>query len=181
LITGDPGTFIPLVASYFGPHDSLLDVGSGSAIVGLEHWKIPHEKIWSLDIFPPDKPWKNFKLGNALEAVALFGVQSFDVVLACELIEHLKKEDGHQLLYELEKVARRLVIGTTPNGYLVQDPELSPDEPWAKNPYQKHLCGWTAPELIKLGYSVVANAAIPTDPRDIFPKGASLIFWRQVY
>lgn len=181
MITGDPSTFIPLVASYFGPHDSLLDVGSGNAIVGLEHWKIPHVAIWALDIFQPDTPWRNFKLGDALDAVALFGEYSFDVVMACELIEHFEKGDGPKLLNELERVARRIVIGTTPNGYLVQDPALSPGEPWAKNPYQKHLSGWGPVDLMELGYCVVANAAPPADPRDIFPVGASLIFWKQVY
>lgn len=181
MITGDPSTFIPLVASYFGPHDNLLDVGSGNAIVGLEHWGIPHDQIWSLDIFQPANPWRNFKLGNALDAVSLFGEHSFDVVMACELIEHLDKEDGPKLLRRLEKVARRLVIGTTPNGFLEQDPAKTPHEPWAKNPYQKHLSGWTAPELVELGYCVIANAAVPKDRRDVFPVGASLIFWKQVY
>lgn len=181
MITGDPSTFIPLVASYFGPHDSLLDVGSGNAIVGLEHWKIPHEKIWAVDIWPPNVEWKNFKLADAFACGEIFSPKSFDVVMACELIEHVEKENGPLLLAVLEQVARRLVIGTTPNGFLEQDPALSPNEPWANNPYQKHLCGWTASELIELGYCVVANAAPPADSRDIFPVGASLIFWKQVY
>jgi len=181
LITGDPGTFIPLVASYFGPHDNMLDVGSGGGIVGLDHWQVPHDQIWTLDIFPPATPWRNFKPGNALNTVEIFGEKSFDVVMACEILEHLEKEDGPRLLGVLEKVARRLVIGTTPNGFLEQDPEKAPNEPWAKNPYQKHLCGWSAPELIDLGYCVVANGAPPVDRRDIFPGASSLIFWKQVY
>lgn len=181
MITGDPGTFVPLIASYFGPHDSLLDVGSGGGIVGLDGWQIPHDNIWTLDIFPPETPWRNFRLADAFRADLEFGIKSFDVVMACELLEHVKKEDGPKLLRVLEFVARRLVIGTTPNGFLEQDPEKAPHEPWAKNPYQKHLCGWSAPELIELGYCVVANAAPPADPRDIFPGGASLIFWKQVY
>ena len=154
-----PELIVARLAEPYGPFDSMLDLGSGGGVVGLNNWNIPHDRIHTLDIFPPETPWLNFTLGNALDAEKIFGPKSFDVVMAAELLEHLPKEDGPKLLAVCESVARKFVIITTPNGFLEQDPALAPNEPWAKNPYQKHLCGWLPHELEALGYEVGLNGA----------------------
>jgi hypothetical protein len=53
------------------------------------------------------------------------------------------------------------VIVSCPNGFSFQDPAAAPHEPWAKNPYQKHVCGWTPEEFLEAGYSVFMNGGNP--------------------
>jgi len=165
-----PGTLVPKLGEPFGPFDSLLDVGGGGGTVGLGVWRV--SSIYVLDTFPPKTTPKNFRLGDALDLVKLYGAKSFDIAQCAEVIEHLPKEKGPLLLAALEAVAKRLVIITTPNGFSEQDPALSPHEPWADNPYQKHLCGYTPEEFAERGYSILLNGGPGI--------GAQIIAWKDV-
>lgn len=75
---------------------------------------------------------------------------AFDAVIMVELIEHLKKADGFLLLAEAERVARRCVVVTTPNGFLPV-----PERALYGNPYRNHLSGWHTEEFKQLGYEVM--------------------------
>ncbi|HEX6208233.1 MAG TPA: methyltransferase domain-containing protein [Actinomycetota bacterium] len=77
-----------------------------------------------------------------------FRPRSFDCVLASDLIEHLEKDAGYELISAMEELARRRVVVFTPNGFLEQPPD--PDNPW-----QEHVSGWTVEELEGLGYRVL--------------------------
>jgi len=57
-----------------------------------------------------------------------FKPKSFDAILCLEVIEHLTKEEGHDLIKKMEKWARKKIIITTPNGYDC-------------NPFQTHKSG----------------------------------------
>jgi len=65
--------------------------------------------------------------------------KTIDILLASELIEHLKKEDGYLFLKEVERVCRGIIVITTPNGYL---------------PMPTHISGWSPKEFKKLKYKV---------------------------
>jgi ubiquinone/menaquinone biosynthesis C-methylase UbiE len=77
-----------------------------------------------------------------------FKSKSFDCVVATEVLEHLGKKDGSKMLKEIERVARKKILMTTPNGFLSTHP--GPDD----NPDEAHLSGWTADELKELGFKV---------------------------
>lgn len=168
-----PGTLVPKIAyRYFDKYESLLDVGGGEGLLGVGVWKI--SRVACLDIFPPKTKPSNFTLGNALDAVSIYGSKSFDVVLCCEVIEHLPKDKGPELLQVLEQVARKIVIVTTPRGFLDQDPSKHPEAPWADNPHQKHLCGYLQDEFMDLGYNVLLNNGIESE------DGSAIIAWKLV-
>lgn len=76
-----------------------------------------------------------------------FRPRSFDAVVALEVLEHLTKQEGMELLSKMEQWARKKVIITTPNGYVRQDT-------YHDNPLQEHRSGWSAHELRKLGFKV---------------------------
>ena len=76
-----------------------------------------------------------------------FKPKSFDAVIALDVIEHLKKEEGYELLKKMEKWAKKKVIVFTPNGYIWQDN-------YDDNPLQGHKSGWKVEELEKLGFKV---------------------------
>jgi len=73
--------------------------------------------------------------------------KKYDIVLCSELIEHLDKKKGERLLKFLEKLARKRIIITTPNGYLEQQHEHV-----EKNPYEFHKSGWELTEFTQRGY-----------------------------
>lgn len=80
-----------------------------------------------------------------------FADRRFDVVVASEVIEHLDKWAGWDLLRRMESLASKLVIVTTPNGFLPQGPEFG-------NPWQRHLSGWFVNDFESLGYIVRGTA-----------------------
>lgn len=149
-----PGELVPRLVESIGPFNLLLDVGGGGGTVGKPLWKCP---IHVIDIYPPETIPSNFTLGNALDIVQIYGEKSFDIVLACEVIEHLSREDGLVLLDRLEQVARKCIVITTPNGFDAQDPANFPNEKWAKNPYQKHISGWLPEDFMSRGYTTYFN------------------------
>jgi hypothetical protein len=51
---------------------------------------------------------------DVLEIDDKFGENSFDCVLACDLIEHLPKEDGERLIAMMEKIATKKLFFTPP-------------------------------------------------------------------
>jgi len=78
-----------------------------------------------------------------------FKPKSFDAVIAIELLEHLTKQEGAELLDKdkMERWARKKVVVTTPNGYLWQGT-------YANNPLQEHKSGWSVKELRELEFRV---------------------------
>lgn len=76
-----------------------------------------------------------------------FSAKSFDVAVCVEVIEHLHKEEGMRFLKQLEAIARRQVIITTPWGYF-------PIVERKDNPNLSHLSGWLPEEFEAMGYKV---------------------------
>lgn len=131
---------------------TVLDVGCGS--------NSPLRKIkktfWSegIDIYRPAivESKKNgmhdsYKVADARKLRKLYEPKSFDAIVALDIIEHLKKEEGERLLSEMEEIAKKKIILLTPNGFYKHDSGNA-------NPYQIHKSGWIGEELKKWGYKV---------------------------
>ena len=142
----------PIVRSVDPDTQTVLDVGSGS---GQPLDIINRRKRFfsiGVDSFEPylSETRKRGIHTAVVKANALklpFADQSFDTVLCLQVIEHLEKHRGSELLEELERVARRQLIVTTPNGFMPH-PEVD------GNPHQVHLSGWTPAEMRALGFDV---------------------------
>jgi hypothetical protein len=71
------------------------------------------------------------------------------------LLEHLDKDKGLKLLKDMEIIASKMIILSTPVGFRCNDPvkidACSHDD---TNPYQKHRAGWQDSELRAFGYRV---------------------------
>jgi len=78
-----------------------------------------------------------------------FEKKSVDIVLCLEVVEHLDKEDGIRLIKDMEKIARRQVIISTPVGTFRQ---TSPES--KANPHQRHRATWSPREFRAMGYKV---------------------------
>ena len=84
--------------------------------------------------------------------------KSYDTIFLCEILEHLPKEDGHQLLDKLDKVARNLIIITSPPHW-DNDPNAIREEPIEER-FQKgelwripHISLWKEADYKKHGYT----------------------------
>ena len=134
-----------------------LDVGCG----GYSHLSQFRPQIVTvgLDAFPQaiDKAKANgshdhYITGNVLtesveHLLSNFGGQKFDLVTLYDVIEHLPKRQGYELLEKCEQLTCKYVLVQTPNGFLEQGPEFG-------NQYQRHLSGWFAQDFEGLGYKV---------------------------
>ena len=129
--------FVLDVACGHGSWGFYLNVEKEPAfLVGVDVWK------------PFLKRLRKMKIYDALLLVKLpylpFRPKSFDVVLACEILEHLNKKDGVSLLEKVEQVASGSVIVSFPVNYVQGVVE--------GNPYEEHVTEWTVKELRAKGY-----------------------------
>lgn len=133
---------------------SLLDLGCGSnSPISKFSLKIPYRV--GVDIF--DKSiWLSKKNNIHNEYIKIdilnienkFEEKSFDCVIAIDLIEHFSKEDGLNLLRIMEKISKKKVVISTPNGFV-------PQNEYDGNRYQAHLSGWTYEEMVKMGFRII--------------------------
>lgn len=136
-----------------GTSKTILDVGCGedSPIKYLSS----HTYKVGVDVHKPSIQ-KSKKKGihdkyyylNILDLEKKFTPNSFDCVVALDVIEHLSKKDGNKLLKILEKIAIKKIIIFTPNGFLPQGNTNN-------NPWQIHKSGWKVKEMEKKGYQVI--------------------------
>ena len=133
---------------------SVLDVGGGS---GRTFRRIRQFMSQSysvgLDIYTPyiwqaktEHAYDDYILAKASSLP--FRDKSFDVIIALQLIEHMGEEEALIAIKEMERVAKRKVIITTPRG-------VYPQEEYDGNPYQAHKSAWDINEMESLGYRVI--------------------------
>lgn len=139
------------VANHLQDCKTALDLGCGRGKGSLIE-VTPITYSVGVDIFKPyleESKAKGVYSNHILADITKieFKQESFDVVLALEVVEHLAKEDALLLMLKMEKWARRKVVITTPNGLMFQD---SYDD----NPYQVHKTGFSIDKFKKNGYRV---------------------------
>lgn len=134
-----------------------LDVGCGTHS-RLSQFR-PQITTVGLDAFPQaieearaNNAHDRYVVANVLtenldELLASCGGQKFDLVTLYDVVEHLPKRLGYELLERCEELTSKYVLLQTPNGFLEQGPEFG-------NEHQRHLSGWFPHELEGLGYRV---------------------------
>jgi ubiquinone/menaquinone biosynthesis C-methylase UbiE len=134
------GSFILDVGCGRGEWGSLLRARKESFhLVGVDIWR-PHlrrlckRRVYDelIQIKAPNLPFKD---------------KSFDISLACEVLEHLDKDDGYELLKELERVSRKMIVVSTPMNWFQME--------IYGNPYERHVSEWRPQEFTSLGFKVM--------------------------
>ena len=157
-----PPTFFPftyswIVKRHLEPGSSVLDIGCGDwkfmAHIIKKHSDI---KAYGVDLFVPyidkAKKTKVYKKIFKKDVRSIkFSPKSFDIVLASQVVEHLKKKESLSLIKNMELIASRKVIIGTPNGYF-------PRGVYESNELQKHNSYWYVEDFNKLGYKVYGQA-----------------------
>ncbi len=131
---------------------SLLDAGCGPGKSGGIIKR--HKSIFSVgvDIFRPclQHCKENHTHDELIQCNIIklpFKAKSFDVVVCKEVIEHLDRQEGDELIKELDQIARRQVIITTPVGVYQQ-------REYDSNPFQEHRSAREPSDLRCYGYIV---------------------------
>ena len=133
---------------------TLLDLGCGSNSPVRKFSRRLHHTVGVDGFELAVKESEKARIHNAYRTMDVMNIgkhfqpDSFDCVLAFDLIEHLAKEDGLELLAMMEQIASKKVIVYTPNGFLPQH-EID------SNRYQVHLSGWEVAEMHARGYRVI--------------------------
>jgi hypothetical protein len=82
-------------------------------------------------------------INSTWDIIKSFPSKSIDSIIFTDVIEHLEKKDGYELIKHAERVARVQVILFTPLGYLPQSHPNGKDA-WGLNggKWQEHKSGW---------------------------------------
>jgi len=91
-----------------------------------------------------DYVYDELLIGDAMEILPTIAENSYEVVLAVDILEHLDKDDGPAFLRELKRVAAKQVLISTPKEFIEQHVE--------PNPYEDHRSHWSAEELAAQGF-----------------------------
>ncbi|HMP81989.1 MAG TPA: class I SAM-dependent methyltransferase [Verrucomicrobiota bacterium] len=131
--------------------DSVLDVGCGPASA-VRHFGFKH--LTGLEFFLPDlekalynRTHHEFIHGDVRNLDRLLPGKQVDASVALDVIEHLKKEEGHKFIKDLERISTKRIALLTPNGFLPQGNAERGD-------LQAHYSGWSADEMKSLGFDV---------------------------
>lgn len=84
----------------------------------------------------------------------IFIPNSFDLVIALDIIEHIEKDEALDMIKQCEEIARKAVVLETPNGYIPQNMDI---QGHGGDEWQTHRCGWEVKELEDLGYQTVVR------------------------
>lgn len=81
---------------------------------------------------------------GALEALQHLGANSVDSIFLLDVIEHLEKDVGLEVIKECERVAREQIVIFTPIGYMAQHMEEGHTDGWGLggSTVQEHRSGW---------------------------------------
>ena len=116
---------------------SLLDVGCGTAPVTRT---FACQKRTFLDVARPDSPPEPFLEADALSFIR--ETRPYDMIFSLDMIEHLDRPIGEELLALMPRKARRLAVFFTPLGPML----INPHDP------RGHRSGWWPEEFEALGY-----------------------------
>jgi ubiquinone/menaquinone biosynthesis C-methylase UbiE len=146
---------------------TILDVACGSGRLGClmrTNWFATHlgdvssqpDYLVGIDIFLPSlKRVKYYRIYDEIvqcdTSFLPFRENSFDVVLASEVLEHVERERGLLLLKEVERVSKRTIILTTLRFPGKRGGILLPE---GFNPHESHVSKWTVGKLRSMGYQV---------------------------
>jgi len=130
--------------------ESVLDLGCGRTSP-LRFYKAKYSI--GVDLFDPylkrsqeERIHSEYILSDVTEVE--FEPDSFDAVLCTEVLEHITKEKGRELIEKMKTWARKRVLITTTNGFCTQ-------EVVDGNENQTHISGWSIDELTDLGFGLI--------------------------
>ncbi len=150
-------------------HVTILDVAcgfgqNGSSLMPICHSQKIHPSIVGVDIWLPYlDTLKNNSVYDCLLHCDVkkmpFAEKQFDIIIATEILEHIKKENAALFLDQLETLLKdnSLLVVSTPQGKQEQG-EIE------GNIYQEHVSVWLKKDLEHFGFNVVTTPLVINTP-----------------
>ncbi len=103
--------------------------------------------LTGVDIYPyPDAPVNQFIQHDIRKVREIIANKSFDLVLCLDIIEHLERDEGFNLIKDAEAIATKVVVFYTP---LKWDKNIVDKSSWAYgNPYNLHKSLWGKEDFV---------------------------------
>ena len=135
-----------------GDIKSVLDVACG---LSLKSQYLGAPNIVGVDIYEPylkaietEVPYSVVKY-DVRKLEDIFMENSFDVVYALDILEHLDKYESYNLIGVCKRIARKAVLVEMPRGYIPQNLDI---QGFGAHEYQTHRCSWEPEDLERLGF-----------------------------
>jgi len=152
-----PFSYMGTLKKIAGAPTTVIDLGCGNGkimkIIGDKAWDITGIDIYasSLKDAKATGIYKKLIKGNLVTVCRRLVRQrkKYDLVFCSQVIEHVTRKDGEELLKLSDKLAKRRIFFGTPNGFMHQ-----PHVFIKGNPHQHHKSGWTIEDFKKYGYIV---------------------------
>jgi len=133
---------------------SVLDVACGLSL--KSRFLTPTPKIIiGVDIYEPylknikaDVPYALVKY-DVRKLKDIFLPNSFDIVYAIDILEHLERKESIGLIKQLKEIAKKAIVIETPKGFIPQDIDI---QGYGAHKYQTHRSGWNVNELESMGF-----------------------------
>ncbi len=166
------------------PGKTFLDVGCGYGKWGflLKKYADPTQPrhVTGLDLFEPhvkalqaDGIYDEVHVGDA--TALPFPDKSFDTVIACEVLEHLPREQGEVLIRELRRVARLCFVVSTPGFPCLRGGSDTLD---GFNPHEAHQHIYSYKDFSSLGFTqIIGVGCLRMRPFKLAAAFASLGIW----
>lgn len=141
-----------------GKAKTILDLGceDGRLLEMLsdgENWQITGVDIYGKNITIAAKKEIYVKLmkGDVVKIASnlVKKKKKYDVVFCSQVIEHISRKKGTELLNLVEKLAKKRIVIGTPRGFMEQPHEFLGD-----NPHQFHKSGWGERDFKDRGYKI---------------------------
>jgi GT2 family glycosyltransferase/SAM-dependent methyltransferase len=157
-----PGVLPQRIGTKIGQADTILDAGCGAGKFSQSLFQMSYLKnvsLVGLDIHLPSlRVAKDLGLYEEVVRASAhkipFKERTFDVVLCVEVLEHLPRRNGSGLLEEIERVASKRVVLSTPNGF---SPRAKNELKGLENPFMDHVSGWLPQDFKEAGYDIEGN------------------------
>lgn len=159
LMTGECMQYVKIVLQHIKDAHTILDLGCGRGFIPYlaRFCDYRNEReITGVDIYLPSLNFIRYhRLCHHLIRLDLkqslpFRDKSYDAVFAFEVIEHLPKSNGIKLLDEIERIAEKRAIISTPTIFFTSMGTFRREG----NPFQLHVSKWAVEDFRKRGYKV---------------------------
>lgn len=153
-----PFSYMRLLKKSIGEAETILDLGCGDGsimelIADGENWKVTGVDIFKKNVNAASKRKVFVRTikGDVLDVVKdmIKKRKKFDVVFCSQVIEHISRKKGEELLKIVSRVAKKRIIMGTPRGFMEQ-----PEVFLGDNPHQVHESGWNEEDFKVHGFKV---------------------------
>lgn len=137
--------------------NTVLDVACG---LSLKSQHVDAQIRVGVDIYEPYLKAIDFKgpyvaiKHDVRKLEELFMPESFDLVMAVDIIEHLHYDDGLKLLRACKRLSKRFVFFETPLGPVAQNMDI---QGYGGHEWQTHRSAWFTKDFEERGFTVTTR------------------------